>query len=701
MSFHTILSFAAALFGGILAVLILYRDRRSFVHRTFAAGMIALALEAVLTGVSVQAQLPEAVIRWQRIRFVIEAFVPSIWLLFALSFTRENYGESFRRMKWLLVSCFAIPVILGMGLNGYLVREAVLSESSMWVVGLTGPGYLLQAFVLLMVVIVLMSFERTLRASSGHMRWQIKFMIVGLGSLFAVRVYTGSQTLLVGSVSMGLEVVNAGALIAAGALMVRSLLRLRVLSIDFYPSHAFLYSSFTVILVGAYFIAVGILAKLAAYFDGGQSLALRIFLVFLAFLGLSLFLLSDRFRHKIKRFVAVQMKRPQYDYREVWTKFTEKTSMITDVEKLCMTVARMVSETLEVLSVSVWLLDESRARLRPVGSTVFSETGAGHRISEEGKINLVQLMRNQERPIDLDDPKTLWAHELKQSMPGSYREARVRYCAPLLAGGNLLGVMTLGDRVKYEPLSFEEIDLLKTIADQTARNLLSLKLSEDLRKAKEIEAFQTMSSFFIHDLKNLASKLSMTVQNLPVYFDNPEFRRDASCAITESVGQINQMCSSLSLLKQQVILRPAPIDFNRIIASTIRSLNGCKVSIKEDLSPLPEFFADSEQIQKVIMNLILNSNEAIKNGGEIRVATEKREGWAILSVYDNGCGMSKEFVEKSLFRPFKSTKKQGMGIGLFQSKVIVEAHQGRIEVESEEGRGTTFRVMLPLRDGKG
>jgi len=86
----------------------------------------------------------------------------------------------------------------------------------------------------------------------------------------------------------------------------------------------------------------------------------------------------------------------------------------------------------------------------------------------------------------------------------------------------------------------------------------------------------------------------------------------------------------------------------------------------------------------------------LANGGEIQVSTEQIEGWIVLSVSDNGCGMSKEFIEKSLFHPFKTTKKQGMGIGLFHSKMIVESHKGRIEVESEAGKGSTFRVFLPL-----
>ena len=662
MSFQSILSFIAAGFCLGLAVLVFFKDRGSFVHRIFAIGMITLALEAVLTGVSVQAQLAETVIRWQRVRSLIGGFIPSIWLLFALSFARENYRQSLERMKWLLVACFAIPVVLGMGLNSGLIRGAALNESSVWILGLGWPGYFLQVFVLLMVVIVLMSLERTLRASRGHMRWQIKFMIVGLGSLFAVRIYTGGQTLLFRSVDMGLEVVNAGALIVAGALMIRSLLRLRVLSVDFYPSHTVLYSSFTVILVGIYFIVVGVLANLVKHFDGGQSFAIRVFLVFLAFLGIAILLLSDRFRHRIKHFIAVQMKRPQYDYRREWLKFTEKTSTITDVENLCMTVARMVSDTLEVLSVTVWLLDESRARLRPAGSTVFSETGAGHQISEEGEIRLVKAMRSQEIPVDLDDPKIPWAQDLKQTMPDDIREARIRYCVPLLAGGNLLGVMTLGDRVKYEPFSFEEIDLLKTIADQTAGNLFNLRLSEDLRKAKEMEAFQTMSTFVVHDLKNLASTLSLTMQNLPIHFDNPEFRNDALKIMKQSVNKINNMCSNLSMLSQKIELRRVETDLNQLVNNSLHCLNGsCKVSVIKDFGSLPKLAIDPEQIQKVLTNLILNANEAMGDGGEIQISTGQRDSWAMVSVSDNGRGMSKEFMEQSLFRPFKTTKETGHG----------------------------------------
>jgi signal transduction histidine kinase len=106
--------------------------------------------------------------------------------------------------------------------------------------------------------------------------------------------------------------------------------------------------------------------------------------------------------------------------------------------------------------------------------------------------------------------------------------------------------------------------------------------------------------------------------------------------------------------------------------------------------------ADSEQLRSVVTNLLLNASEAVGRNGRIEVKTAERDGWVTLSVSDNGCGMAPEFVRDSLFRPFKTTKKKGLGIGMFQTKMIVEAHHGHLRVQSEPGKGTAFHVSLPL-----
>jgi len=120
-----------------------------------------------------------------------------------------------------------------------------------------------------------------------------------------------------------------------------------------------------------------------------------------------------------------------------------------------------------------------------------------------------------------------------------FREARIRYCVSLVAGLEFLGLITLDERLTEAPFSVEDFDLLKTIADQVAASLLNLKLSERLLRAKEMEAFQTMSAFFLHDLKNMASTLSLTMQNLPAHYDDPVFRDDLLHTISQSVAKLN------------------------------------------------------------------------------------------------------------------------------------------------------------------
>ncbi|HZO83905.1 MAG TPA: ATP-binding protein, partial [Verrucomicrobiae bacterium] len=95
--------------------------------------------------------------------------------------------------------------------------------------------------------------------------------------------------------------------------------------------------------------------------------------------------------------------------------------------------------------------------------------------------------------------------------------------------------------------------------------------------------------------------------------------------------------------------------------------------------------------------LLTNAVDAVDQKGEITVATAARNGWATISVTDNGCGMTPEFINHSLFRPFQTTKKKGIGIGMFLSKMVIEAHEGKIEVDSQPGKGTTFRVLLPIQ----
>jgi putative PEP-CTERM system histidine kinase len=243
----------------------------------------------------------------------------------------------------------------------------------------------------------------------------------------------------------------------------------------------------------------------------------------------------------------------------------------------------------------------------------------------------------------------------------------------------------------------QDFDLLKSIGDQVSSGLLNVRLSQRLLQAREHEAFQTMATFFVHDLKNAASTLNLMLQNLPDHFDDPAFREDALRGVGKSVAHINHLISRLGQLRSELKIAPTQCDLNAVIRGALTAFAPEKeFQIECQLEPLPPMALDRDQFAKVITNLVLNAREASVGSGHLRLATSRTGAWALLEATDNGGGMSSEFLSRSLFRPFQTTKKNGLGIGMFQSKMIIEAHGGRISVESAPGQGTTFRILLPL-----
>jgi putative PEP-CTERM system histidine kinase len=418
---------------------------------------------------------------------------------------------------------------------------------------------------------------------------------------------------------------------------------------------------------------------------------LKAFVLVLSLAALALVLLSERNRDTLRRFISRHLNRPMYDYRSAWLTFSQHTASVVSADVLSRNLVNWLSEQLHALSTSVWLADPDKKVLTLTASTA---AASGSQTSIVLPPGMLEAMTNDPLPFDIDQSRETWAPALRPCFPKNFKKAGNRVCVPLSAAGQFVGLITLCDRVNDVPLGQQEFDLLKCIADQVASNLLNLHLSNRLLQAKEMEAFQTIAAFFIHDLKNTASTLNLTLQNLPKHFDNPEFRKDALKAISKSVSHIQELISRLTLFRQKLELTPRELDLNKVVEGTLGCLAG-QVPVQTQFAPLTKIRADEDQLQKVFTNLLLNAREALKENGEIKLSTSRQNGWAIATVTDNGCGMSAEFMTHSLFRPFKTTKKGGIGIGMFQIKAIIEAHRGRIEVESEPGRGTTFRVYLP------
>ena len=662
----------------------------------FFIGMILLGAERLLDQKMTGAHSVIEAEHWLMRSMWVKSLLPLFWLGFSLTYARGNRADFLRRWKWILVVALLGPAAVTMGAAGRVLELSV--EGNFESIRFVGAGKAWLMLVMVLTLGILVNLEKTFRASVGMTRWRIKYLFLGMAMIFGVKIYTLSQILLFSTYDPALaKLANLSVILGCGLIAIGHL-RSRIGTIDLYPSRAVLQGSLTVILAGGYFLIVGVLAQVVAMLGGIASFPAQALVVLMGLVGLTVLLLSDRFRTGLQRFVSRHFRRAEHDFRKIWTEFTRRTSSVFDPIRLGTHAAEVISENFHVLGVTVFQTIPDPPALAWLSSTAKQGDQAQLDFSSDWMSEIEALGR----PFNLEKRKEVWASALREHCPTKFDHGGDRLLIPLVAAERLVGLVILADRVNGVPYSHEEIDLLGCIGDQLAAAVLSCSLTEKVLQAKELEAFQTLSTFFVHDLKNAANSLNLTLQNLPVHFDDPEFRADAIKAVGRTVDRINQMILKLSSLRHDLHLRLAPCRLDLLCAEVLDALNpemkkGCL--IQRYLAVVPELKLDRDAMHSVITNLVINAREAMAGEGDVRVATSSENGKLTLTVADDGSGMTGEFIRNQLFRPFHSTKTKGLGIGMFQCKKIVEAHQGSIRVDSAPGHGTCFTVSLPTNLG--
>ncbi len=697
---HLLLTSSAVLCAAILGVAVLLGKERDPSRWWFLAGMFLLGFEAALSYTAVHAPSLEEKGHWIASTFLAKCLLPCVWLGFSLSYSRGDRSSFLTRWRWILALALVLPLGFWVGMRGELLAyfRAISSGEIGGEFGLGIYGRILCAWLLIAAVLILVNLERTISAAVGVVRWRIKFLIVGIGLIFGAKIFVLSEALLFSSLVPLAGKLETGALLIGVALMAVAFFRRAFSRLDIYPSRAVLQSSLTVLLVGGYLLAVGVLAPVVASLGAGSSIPLEAFFILFSMVALAVLLLSDRFRVRMQGFVSRHFQRPEHDFRKVWTRFTEQTSGILERDVLCRKFVDLTSEIFQALSVVLGVLDESGSRLRLVRT---DRGGSKEGMPVEMAISreMVETARGQREVFDLESADGEWAQLLREACPSQFEDGGNRMAMPLVAVDRLIGVIVLADRVNGVGYSQEERELLQCMGDQMAGSLLNRSLSDKLLLATEAGAFQTMATFFVHDLKNTASNLNLMLKNLPRRFDDPDYREDALRSIARTVDRINAQISGLGAFRVALDIEPVSFDLPTLVYDTLLGIAerpGIRVVYDSD-EPL-EMVADREQLQSILQNLILNGLDAMAvrdRVGEIRIETASVESGIAITIQDEGCGMTPEFIRDSLFRPFRTTKKQGLGVGMFQCKMMVEAHLGRIEVESESGKGTLFRLYFP------
>lgn len=289
----------------------------------------------------------------------------------------------------------------------------------------------------------------------------------------------------------------------------------------------------------------------------------------------------------------------------------------------------------------------------------------------------------------------------------------------------LLAAFVLNRHVKQRSQSIERVaEDVSAIAKGELDRRIMLKSSDDARgladninvvterlraqvareaESRQFESFVKLSAMLTHDLKNAIEGLSLTVSNMERHFDNPQFRTDALKGLTNATDKLKAIVARLSKPVSSLSgehKRPTNTDLvpilKRVSAMTAEPMR-TKHSIVLRLPESVYALADAARIEEVIENLVLNALEAmVQPGGTLTIeASYTTSGAPSFSISDTGPGMSRSFIDNRLYRPFATTKKSGIGLGLYTCREVVRASGGTIDVESVEGAGTTFRVVLP------
>ncbi len=677
----------AALTLGV-AILVLVAPR-------FGAGswMLSWFLALPAIGFGLHSLVAETVLSFEwkaRIAYALLVAAFPAALRFLWAFGQPDYRAALRKRR-IPVILVAVPAPLLAAL--LLLERPVLEISSIQdgtFVALGPGGYLASVYLLALSVLSLAHIEQIVRGSDEGARWKIKFLMLGLAASFASVLYLASRVLLY-SFSYALLPLDSLSVLPVMSLVASVLIlvswRRSAGGGGIRISQTLAFSSITLLAVGVYLIVSSLLARWASLL-GQSDLELEALVFLLAAVAMGLVLFWTSFRQRVRQWLRRNIFSGRYDYRQYWMQASEKIRSIDDPKIGAAELAHIVHSALGAIDVTVWLRlrDPNRLSLLSyIGNT--PETGE---TAEDGIVlNLLHYK-------DVFGGDTIDAGQT--GLRDFAQKTRAALLVPLLSSDRLVGVMTVGSDRSGRPYDRETREFLRVLGGHAAGELHKWELLATLVEAKEAEAFRTFSTFLLHDLKNFASTLSLVAGNATRHRDNPDFQKDAFQSVHDTAGKMKRLCNSLKTFSATLAADRKLQDINRLVRDCAAGmLDGDDRVVTLQLSEVPPVLMDSEEIGRVLQNLVLNSREATSAGDEIVIRTARVNERVELAVIDRGRGMTPEFLQKELFHPFHTTKSDGLGIGLFQCKRIVEAHRGSIAVESQIGKGTTVRILLPCR----
>jgi putative PEP-CTERM system histidine kinase len=589
---------------------------------------------------------------------------------------------SVRRGAWWVMASLALPAV-----TWFLPSSPPAGE----LVSAAIPSRLPYGFLLGVSVMGLVLAEQIFRRVPEDARWSIKPLCLGLGGGFVFDLCMYADALLFGRLDANIWAARGFANAMVIPFLVLATVRNREWTIDIALSRGVVFHSTAFFVSGIYLLAVAAAGYYVRYFGGSWGQTFQVGFIFTAALLMGWLFLSGTLRSKLKVLINKNFFSYRFDYREEWLRFTNllltRDPNISVQQRCIQALANLVESPAGMLWLNgdgVVFTQTARWNMPAIHATESVDQPLPRFLHTTGwVINLEEFVDQPLRYPDLRLPE--WARNLSSAW----------LIVPIPGQDGLAGFMILATPRTKIQVNWEVLDLLKAAARQVGSFLGQIRTSEALLEARKFDAFNKMTAFVVHDLKNLVAQMSLLLKNAERHRHNPQFQEDMLSTIEHVAERMNKLLLQLSTgTRGEETLRP--VNLSKLVKRVVDAKTHVKGHIDLETTGNVVALGYEQRFERVVGHLVQNAIDATSDRGTVTVYVFAKDDTAFVEITDTGCGMSEGFVREKLFRAFQTTKQNGMGIGAYETAQYIKEIGGSIEADSTPAAGTRIKVALPL-----
>jgi putative PEP-CTERM system histidine kinase len=546
---------------------------------------------------------------------------------------------------------------------------------------------------LVSLLLGLMVVENLWRNTPRDHAWSMKHLCLGVLALFVYDVFLNADALLFKRFDPELWAARGILNAVAVPFIALSAIRNPTLSLPMHVSRDVVFYSTTLFASGVYFVLVSFAGFYIRRFGGDWGDVVSIVVLGTSAMGAVALLGSSSLRSRVRLFINQNFFSYKYDYRKEWARLIDTIASDTEHTSLHRRVIKGMADLVDSPSGALWIAREGEEAL--VGVAEWHRKSAMARLAFRDP--LFEWFERGQRIVNLRDPASLPADHPDgpiASWLGAVASAWL--VIPLINRERMIGMIVLDPPRADHDLNWEDYTLLKLAGRQIASYIAEEEAMNALTDAQRLEEFNKRFAFVVHDIKNIVGQLSLLVRNAERFGDNPEFQRDLLETLRNSVDKMRALLDQLN--RDRAAAAERTVDLVPVVEAFVRGwhVGDRRVEFARRVPRAAVRLKDEEKVHRVLSHLVQNAVDATPPEGCVTVSIDAGIDDATLDVVDQGPGMDEEFIRTELFRPFRTTKTAGMGIGAFQTRELVRELGGRLDVVSAPGRGTTMRVRLPL-----